>query len=348
MSSLRLGSRLHDTFAVTREEAKCVSTLCSSDEEDEGQSRVGKKKSGRRSRNDFDPFKLQFMPKDQKNTDGEDATERIVDDKNSIDEADEAREEERKGLSGNVRGRRFVGIADSKAEDDSNSQELRLEKLENYYKDQLNKVHRDLQRERANSSSLSREIKRYRRKNNEMKHEVKRLEMEYRAAENSIRNAREETKRAQNKARAGLEKVRQELRLEKQNRAVDQKRADEEKQKYLKSKKNEKTSNSMSMDELSARMISKIHASKSISTLETAVSACEEASKIARRALSDSLKAHREELKERRLCRICLDKPCERLFLPCCHFVCCQKCTGLIKTCPVCREKIAEVKPVYS
>lgn len=46
-------------------------------------------------------------------------------------------------------------------------------------------------------------------------------------------------------------------------------------------------------------------------------------------------------------CRICYDRPIDVLLLPCRHLVCCQVCSALSATCPVCRGRVSETFRVY-
>ncbi|XP_053398209.1 baculoviral IAP repeat-containing protein 8-like [Mercenaria mercenaria] len=47
-----------------------------------------------------------------------------------------------------------------------------------------------------------------------------------------------------------------------------------------------------------------------------------------------------EELKERLTCKICLERPINRTFLPCGHLVSCETCAPRLKRCPICRKRI--------
>jgi hypothetical protein len=46
-------------------------------------------------------------------------------------------------------------------------------------------------------------------------------------------------------------------------------------------------------------------------------------------------------------CVICLDAPRETVFLECGHMVACRQCATLVSDCPICRQKIVRVIPVF-
>ncbi|XP_071818505.1 uncharacterized protein [Apostichopus japonicus] len=54
-----------------------------------------------------------------------------------------------------------------------------------------------------------------------------------------------------------------------------------------------------------------------------------------------------EKLREKNLCKICLDNDIEMLFLPCKHLVTCADCATRIDTCPICRTEIDDKIYVY-
>ncbi|KAJ8027420.1 E3 ubiquitin-protein ligase XIAP [Holothuria leucospilota] len=54
-----------------------------------------------------------------------------------------------------------------------------------------------------------------------------------------------------------------------------------------------------------------------------------------------------EKLREKNLCKICLDNDVEILFLPCKHLVTCSDCAERIDNCPICRELIDDRLYVY-
>lgn len=47
------------------------------------------------------------------------------------------------------------------------------------------------------------------------------------------------------------------------------------------------------------------------------------------------------------ICVICLDRERCTLFLDCCHMLCCTECSCLVSNCPICRQPITRVIPVY-
>lgn len=46
-------------------------------------------------------------------------------------------------------------------------------------------------------------------------------------------------------------------------------------------------------------------------------------------------------------CIVCMDAPIETVFLECGHLACCQGCSTKLKLCPICRNQIARVVPIY-
>uniref|UniRef100_T1JFM1 RING-type domain-containing protein n=1 Tax=Strigamia maritima TaxID=126957 RepID=T1JFM1_STRMM len=53
-----------------------------------------------------------------------------------------------------------------------------------------------------------------------------------------------------------------------------------------------------------------------------------------------SVEDENRQLKEMRLCKICMDEEIGVVFLPCGHLICCPKCAPSLKDCPVCRKEI--------
>nr|CAB3225622.1 ZF(RING)-14 zinc finger protein [Phallusia mammillata] len=47
-----------------------------------------------------------------------------------------------------------------------------------------------------------------------------------------------------------------------------------------------------------------------------------------------------EELTSERLCKVCLDRRADMVFIPCNHICCCMECTRALRFCPVCRVRI--------
>ena len=52
------------------------------------------------------------------------------------------------------------------------------------------------------------------------------------------------------------------------------------------------------------------------------------------------LKQENETLRSNMTCKICLDAQVGKLFLPCRHLVCCEKCSAAVRKCPLCWERI--------
>jgi hypothetical protein len=46
-------------------------------------------------------------------------------------------------------------------------------------------------------------------------------------------------------------------------------------------------------------------------------------------------------------CVVCLDLPVQTVFLECGHLACCQECSGKLKQCPICRNTITRVIPIF-
>ncbi|KAK6168965.1 hypothetical protein SNE40_020109 [Patella caerulea] len=53
-----------------------------------------------------------------------------------------------------------------------------------------------------------------------------------------------------------------------------------------------------------------------------------------------SLVEENRNLKEQRLCKICLEKEVSIIFLPCGHVCCCGECSLSVQLCPICRKEI--------
>lgn len=53
------------------------------------------------------------------------------------------------------------------------------------------------------------------------------------------------------------------------------------------------------------------------------------------------------QLKEQRVCKICLDKEACIVFIPCGHLVSCLQCSRVLRHCAVCRTKIQDKIRVY-
>ncbi|KAK6166640.1 hypothetical protein SNE40_023286 [Patella caerulea] len=55
---------------------------------------------------------------------------------------------------------------------------------------------------------------------------------------------------------------------------------------------------------------------------------------------SSQLLRENEELKEQRLCKICMDAESNIVLLPCGHLVACEKCAPVLTKCPMCRKAV--------
>jgi len=53
-----------------------------------------------------------------------------------------------------------------------------------------------------------------------------------------------------------------------------------------------------------------------------------------------SLEEENQKLRESALCKICLDKRADVIFLPCGHIVSCPQCAPALDSCPVCRKPV--------
>ena len=50
---------------------------------------------------------------------------------------------------------------------------------------------------------------------------------------------------------------------------------------------------------------------------------------------------------EMKVCRICMDKDIDAIFLPCGHVYCCSQCAKLVRECPICRHKVEKISHAY-
>lgn len=65
-----------------------------------------------------------------------------------------------------------------------------------------------------------------------------------------------------------------------------------------------------------------------------------------RKKLNEILREN-ENLKEQRLCKICLDEDAGVLFEPCGHICCCSSCGVPLQQCPICRTSITNIIKAY-
>ena len=66
------------------------------------------------------------------------------------------------------------------------------------------------------------------------------------------------------------------------------------------------------------------------------------------RAAMQNLQEENEQLREQRLCSVCLDLEKNVVFLPCAHLCCCDKCAPQLRKCPICRKGIRGSVRVYT
>ena len=55
---------------------------------------------------------------------------------------------------------------------------------------------------------------------------------------------------------------------------------------------------------------------------------------------TEQLVEENRQLKDQRLCKICLDFDATVAFLPCGHLVCCSGCAPAMRKCPICRAYV--------
>lgn len=46
-------------------------------------------------------------------------------------------------------------------------------------------------------------------------------------------------------------------------------------------------------------------------------------------------------------CVVCMDAPFETVFLECGHLACCATCSSQLKICPICRNPISRIIPIF-
>lgn len=59
------------------------------------------------------------------------------------------------------------------------------------------------------------------------------------------------------------------------------------------------------------------------------------------------LQMENESLRDKQLCKICMERDVEVIFLPCKHFVCCASCSTAVRECPICRVAIASIEKIF-
>ncbi|KAK7503063.1 hypothetical protein BaRGS_00005689 [Batillaria attramentaria] len=61
----------------------------------------------------------------------------------------------------------------------------------------------------------------------------------------------------------------------------------------------------------------------------------------------EQLQKENESLRDKQLCKICMERDVEVIFYPCKHFVCCAMCGTAVSSCPICRQPIQSVDKVF-
>lgn len=62
---------------------------------------------------------------------------------------------------------------------------------------------------------------------------------------------------------------------------------------------------------------------------------------------ASSIEDEYKQMKDQRLCKICMEREVEITFTPCGHFVACEQCGQPLKKCPICRQKIRSYVKTY-
>ncbi|WP_095210629.1 RING-HC finger protein [Endozoicomonas ascidiicola] len=88
-------------------------------------------------------------------------------------------------------------------------------------------------------------------------------------------------------------------------------------------------------------------ASNSVVTVPSNLTATFEEMESLPEGTSPSMAARIQNLKEERLCKICLDKSADIVFVPCGHLVSCIDCAQALRKCPMCRGKIDKAIRTY-
>ncbi|XP_013394130.1 baculoviral IAP repeat-containing protein 7-like [Lingula anatina] len=57
-------------------------------------------------------------------------------------------------------------------------------------------------------------------------------------------------------------------------------------------------------------------------------------------ATADKIRKENAELKDQRMCKVCMDDDSSVVLLPCAHLVCCTTCAPALSNCPICRSAI--------
>lgn len=63
----------------------------------------------------------------------------------------------------------------------------------------------------------------------------------------------------------------------------------------------------------------------------------------------ETLIEENQRLKENQMCKICLDKKADVIFLPCGHMVSCPQCAPALPKCPICRKTVnGQIKAFFA
>nr|CAB3225610.1 ZF(RING)-14 zinc finger protein [Phallusia mammillata] len=62
----------------------------------------------------------------------------------------------------------------------------------------------------------------------------------------------------------------------------------------------------------------------------------------------DHLKQRLQQLQDEKLCKVCLDRTADVVFIPCGHICCCLECTRALRACPICRVRIEKAVKTYT
>ncbi|XP_053404816.1 uncharacterized protein LOC123555189 [Mercenaria mercenaria] len=89
--------------------------------------------------------------------------------------------------------------------------------------------------------------------------------------------------------------------------------------------------------------------SKDISS-QTGAAGCSQTSKHGKNvptSCASSIEDEYQQLKDQRLCKICMELDIEITFTPCGHFISCEPCGKPLKQCPVCRQSVKSYLKTY-
>lgn len=63
--------------------------------------------------------------------------------------------------------------------------------------------------------------------------------------------------------------------------------------------------------------------------------------------MQSSLEDENRQLKDKILCKVCMERDVEITFIPCGHLCVCEKCSRHVKKCPMCRNHIRGLVKTY-